>query len=171
MNYLKDKSAYLCGPIKNASDDGVGWREEITPFLNELGVTVLDPCKKISKNSEIGEQKANFTELILQENWDKLKESFWPIVRHDLRSVDQSDFIIFNYDTDVQTVGSIHELVVANFEKKIILLKYRKDQLSKFNPWLSIFVKSHMFFDEWYKMKDYLKNVNGGKIDSSYWVL
>jgi hypothetical protein len=171
MNYLKEKTVYLCGNIKNAKDDGVGWRNEITPQLNGLGIKVLNPCAKINGISEIGEQKIYFRELIEKENWKQLKYDFWKVVRSDLKCCDSSDFIIFNYDASVQTVGSIHELVVAQFEKKVILCRYHKDQLDKFNPWIATFIKEHHFFSEWAKMFEYLGKVNDGILDTSLWVI
>jgi len=170
--YLKGKSVYLCGPIKMVFDDGQEWRDAITPRLNAMDIRVINPCKNTSKDfSEIGEDKKIFADLILKEKWGKLKERFWPVVRHDLRSVDLSDFIIFNYDPDVPTIGSVHELVVSTFEKKIILLKYDKAKLKNFNPWMCVFIKKHHFFSSWDTMFTYLKKVDRGEFDTSLWVI
>jgi hypothetical protein len=38
-------STYLAGSIQFSEDMGIGWRQEITPFLEKLGLEVLDPCK------------------------------------------------------------------------------------------------------------------------------
>jgi hypothetical protein len=172
-NYLKDKTAYLCGCIHAVADDGVEWRSMITPRLEALGIKVSDPCKKTTATvtDEVGEDKKFFRKLINQEKWEDVKKEFWPIVRYDLREVDKSDFLIFNYDTSVPMVGSVHELVVATMEKKVILLKYDREQLDFFNPWICTFIKPHHFFHYWPDMIDYLKDVNHGKIDTSYWVL
>ena len=172
-NYLKGKTVYLCGPIHAVSDDGKGWREIITPRLKRIGINVLNPCKKTSHDSidEVGEDKKIFRNLIEQERWEELKEKFWKIVRSDLRAIDMADFVIFNYDPSVPMCGSIHEMVVAQFEKKVVLLKYQKSQLPDFNPWICTFVKSHHFFPEWEKMYDYLEKVNKGIFDTSLWVI
>ena len=37
---------YLAGAMDRVDDGGVGWRNEITPELEALGVTVLNPCDK-----------------------------------------------------------------------------------------------------------------------------
>ena len=170
MNYLKLKTVYLCGAIKDATDDGISWRDTITPKLEKYGVNVLDPCKKTGNSEEIGDAKKRFRDIIIDEDWKQIKEEFWPVVRWDLRSVDKSDFIIFDYNTDVNTIGSIHELVVASSQKKPILLKYNKSQLSKFNPWIVTFIKESHFFSDWGDMFNYLEDVNNGIFDSSYWV-
>ncbi len=171
MNYLKNKVAYLCGPIHDASDDGIGWRDFITPKLQKFDIIVSDPCKKTEKTSEVGTNKEKFKKLLLKEDFKLVKTGFWPIVRYDLRSVDKCDFIIFNYDTTAKMVGSIHELIVANTEKKVILLKYDKKQLNDFNPWLACLIKEHHFFATWDKLFKHLKDINDGKLDSSYWIL
>lgn len=172
MDYLKDKVVYLCGTIHGDSDDGTGWRDEITPKLNKMGIHVLNPCKKVnSEFGEVGEDKRRFKKMVMGEDWDLLKREFWNIVRYDLRCVDKSDFLILYHDPTIPTVGTIHELVIATFEKKVILLKYDKSQLDSFNPWMATFIKSHHFFPEWDLMFDYLKDVNQGILDTSYWVL
>lgn len=175
MNYLKGKRVYLCGSIHSANDEGTTWRDLITPKLTQMGIEVLDPCKKNVKGginlSEVGSNKLRFREIILTENWGLLKKEFWPIIRNDLRAIDFSDFAIINYDTEAKMVGTIHELVVATFEKKVVLLKYDKEQLKDFNPWMATFIKEHHFFAEWDGMFDYLKKVNDGVFDTSLWVI
>ena len=153
----------------------MSWREKITPPLEALELDVLDPCKKHIEGSgdlsEIGKSKEKFKQLVMTERWDEVKKQFWPIVRTDLRMVDHCDFVILKYDPTVPTVGTIHELVVATFEKKVILLKYDRSQLDKFNSWMATFIKSHHFFAEWNDMYTYLERVNQGELDTSYWVL
>ena len=172
MNYLQDKSVYLCGTIYGNANDGVLWRDYMTPLLCDRGIKVLNPCKKVNDVcGEIGADKENFKKMVINEQWGDLKKEFWNIVRYDLRCVDLSDFIVLNYDPTVPTIGTIHELVVATFEKKVILLKYDKNQLDQFNPWMATFIKDHHFFSEWDDMLKYLDKVNDGVLDTSYWVL
>ena len=172
MNYLKGKVAYLCGALKAHPNSGIQWRNHITPHLEKLDIDILNPCSKTdSQAHEIGKQKAAFRKIIKQENWGKIKEVFWPVVRYDLRCIDKCDFVVFNYQPNIPTIGSIHELVVANFEKKPILLKYEKKDLDTFNPWITTLVKTEHFFSEWNDMIQYLQKVNDGTLDSSYWVL
>ena len=172
-HYLRNKTVYLCGSIHSSSDDGVGWRETITPQLKKFGLEVLDPCKKNNKLGidEIGKDKEKFRNLVLKQNWKKLKKDFWGIVHYDLRCCDKADFIIFNYDTKANMVGSIHELTVANFEKKPILLLYDKAQLKDFNPWVATFVKAYHFFSGREALFSYLQNVDKGEFDTSLWVV
>ena len=171
-NYLDGKTAYLCGSIKGLKDSGTKWRETITPLLQKMGINVLDPCNKNTIISEeVGKDKIKFQNMALKEDWGNLKKEFWQVVRYDLRCIDRCDFVIVNYDPTVPTIGTVHELVVATFEKKVILLKYDKDQLESFNPWMATFIKSHHFFPEWDSMLNYLGEVNKGILDTSYWVI
>jgi hypothetical protein len=68
-----------------------------------MGIEALDPCKVMVNGdisiSEVGKNKQIFRDLIKTENWQKVKEDFWPIVRKDLRMVDHSDFVIFSART------------------------------------------------------------------------
>jgi nucleoside 2-deoxyribosyltransferase len=172
MKYLNGKTAYLCGPIFGVLDDGKNWREFVSARLKKMSIQVSNPCdKKTLGSSEVAGDKKKFKRIIMQEDWGKIKEEFWPIIRYDLRSVDKCDFVIFNYTPDVPMVGTVHELVVSNFEKKPILLKYDKSKLDQFNPWMCVFIKKHHFFSEWDGMFEYLEDVNNGKLDTSLWVL
>jgi len=153
------------------TDSGISWREDITKRLERFDTKVIDPCKKVIGITEIGEDKNTFRSIILKENWAELKDTFWPIVKHDLRGIDKSDFVIFNYDASIPTIGTIHELVVATFEKKVILLKYDKAQLHLFNPWIATFIKTNHFFYDWDMMFEYLEKVNDGVFDTSLWII
>jgi hypothetical protein len=171
MNYLKDKTVYLAGSIHhNDEDSGVGWRELITPKLESMTINVLDPCKKtINGVGEIGDDKQELKKLIKEKKFLEVKNKFFPILKADLRCVDLSHFIIINYRPKIRHVGTIHELVMANIEKKPILLYYPPNELEDFNPWLACLVKAEHIFDDWDNMFSYLRIVNAGKFDTSLW--
>ena len=172
-DYLKGKSVYLCGPLHSCKDDGVGWREQITPKLNIYGLTVEDPTKKTANGvGEIGQDKARFQQLVMEKKFVEAKEAFWPIVRKDLRCVDKADFLIFNYDNPtIPTVGTWAEVICGSGQKKPILLKYDETQLDKFNIWVLTYIKSSCIFSEWNDMFSYLDKINDGHLDTSYWTL
>lgn len=172
MNYLSDKTVYLCGSIAAESDDGVGWRETITPTLNKYGLKILDPTRKTTEGvEEIGEDKDNFRRIARNEDWKELTRIFAPVARWDLRSVDKSDFIILNYDPRVPTVGTWHEVVIANIQKKPVLMKYDKTQIDKFNPWISVLIKYNNIFSEWELLFKRLTEVDNGIYDKKLWTL
>ena len=88
MGYLKGKKVYLSGPIHSSIDSGTEWRNLVTPSLIDLGLEILDPCKKEVcgdvQLSEVGKNKEKFKNLILEGDWSTVKKNFWPIVRCDL---------------------------------------------------------------------------------------
>ena len=73
---LNNHRVYLAGPIDNALDDGVGWRQNITPYLKKMGLMILDPTNKPTsqcKWNEVGEEKENIQKLVNLERWDELR--------------------------------------------------------------------------------------------------
>ena len=46
MNRLKRQRVYLAGAMDRVPDRGATWRENITPFLKDLGLVVFNPIKK-----------------------------------------------------------------------------------------------------------------------------
>lgn len=169
--YLRGKRVYLCGPIAMLADSGITWRDYITPILaNTYGCIVDDPCKKTTEGiSEVGKDKEYFKSLIQKKDWVTLKEKFYPIVRYDLKAVDKADFIIYNYNPNVPTVGSTHEAVNASQKKTPVLIKYDAKDIDSFNPWIVTFVKPTWIYDDWNDMFKYLDKINAGELDSSHW--
>ncbi len=172
MEYLKGKMVYLCGPITAVADDGVGWREEITPGLLSFNLNVEDPTKKTANGlGEVKDDKAFFKQMAKDRKFTELKKAFWPIVRKDLRTVDKSDFLIFGYNPDVPMLGTIHELVIAHQQRKPILMYCDDDKVGSLNPWVLTFIKPGCIFTKWSDMFDYLTKVNNGEFDTSHWTL
>jgi nucleoside 2-deoxyribosyltransferase len=172
VRYLKNKIVYLAGPIHAVADDGIGWRDIMTPKLQNFGLIVDDPCKKTAKGiGEVKEDKIKFNKLIEEEKWQEVKEAFYPVVRADLRSVDKADFLIAVYDPTIHICGTIHELVLADSQKKPILLWVDPKHKKKCNPWIFTFVKSTWIFTDWDVLLTYLSKVDRGIMDSSHWTL
>ena len=170
MGYLNGKTVYLCGSIADSKDDGVGWRDAVTPILSKFGVIVDDPTKK-TINGEVGSDKAHFKKLMESGDFERVKKEFFPIVRRDLRSVDKCDFVIFFYDTKAKLVGSIHELLVAHWQRKPILMFVPPQEVKDMNPWILTFIKNGCTFTNWYEMGTYLKDVDNNVFNTSYWSL
>jgi len=121
---------YLIGAIEKADDLGVGWRKELTPFLLELGLKVLDPTKFEPQQLK-GLQPNRLPEFFTDENgkqctpthWHHLKSATEPhlqerfkrymqrIIRFDLKIVEDSDFMVVRWDKVArQGAGSYHEI-------------------------------------------------------------
>jgi len=173
MGYLRHKNVYLAGPISDVDDDGVGWREMITPKMAKFGVTVEDPTKKtINGMSEVKDDKDYFKKLAMERKFDELKDAFWPIVRKDLRCVDKADFIIAVYDPHARMCGTIDELRVAKNQQKPILMYCDPAKIDEsFNPWILTFPKKGNFYTDWKDIFATLEDVNNGNFDHNHWTL
>src|SRR5262249_58132342 len=48
-------------------------------------------------------------------------EAFWPALHLDLRMVDTSDFVIAYCPTNIYSVGTPHEIILARMQRKPVL--------------------------------------------------
>lgn len=184
---LNNLVAYLCGPIDDAEDDGVGWRRTITEELNAcFGVKVLDPTDKPFKKDdgesyeEIGAEKVNTMTLKKESRFEELADKMRKIVRADLRMVDLSDFVITYIPRNVILCGTIHEIVTATESKKPTLIVAEGGRQYAPN-WLWGMLPTHphkeghsgWIFDSFKDLMEYLYEVHEGKNPepkSSRWV-
>ncbi len=165
MNRLCGKRTYLAGAMDRVDDGGVGWRNDISPFLVEMGVVVLDPCKKeefMSYAMESDGDRKRRHNYKIASNYDKLAEEIREIRITDLAAVDVIDFLIVNIDTDIHACGTYEELFCANSEKKPILIHCEQDKKG-LPDWLFGTVPHELIFSDWSALKSYLVDVNSGK--------
>lgn len=174
MQRLKGLRAYLAGPIDNAADDGVTWRIEMTKFLEPLGITVFDPCKKplaYAKYKEVEEEKKKMMQLKETGRYFELTERMKDIVHVDLRMVDVSDFLIIYLDLDVGMFGTIHELLNSLAQRKPTLVVINGGRARAPN-WLFGIMDYNFMFDSFEDLQIFLNQINDGTIggDLSRWV-
>lgn len=164
MNKLCGTRTYLAGAMDRVDDGGVGWRNDITPFLTDMGVIVLDPCKKeefMSYAIESDGDRKRRHNLKIASNYDRLVEEIKEIRTTDLRAVDIIDFNIVNINTEVHACGTYEELFCGNREKKPTLVHC--EQGKKGAPdWLFGTVPHEHIFGDWNALKSYLVDVNNG---------
>jgi hypothetical protein len=117
-----------------AEEKSTGWRNRVGQFLRQFGVTVYDPWNKPSVVGmpHYGEEDVSSDEL--RKNWTfedseggdraraELCDHFWPTLHVDLRMVDISDFLVAYCPTNIYSVGTVHEIVMARLQKKPVLL-------------------------------------------------
>jgi nucleoside 2-deoxyribosyltransferase len=160
MSRLKNQRVYLAGAMDRVADRGASWREEITPFLNNMGIVVFNP---IIKPTDIGledqESHSIKTKLKQQHRYDELSSMMKTIRSVDLRLVDISDFLIVNLDLNVHPCGTLEEIFLANRQKKpiIIHMVQGKDQTP---DWLFGTIPHQMIFSDWEEIKLYLIHMN-----------
>jgi hypothetical protein len=175
MNKLCGKRTYLAGAMDRVIDGGVGWRNDISPFLEEMGIVVLDPCKKeefMSHAIESVEDRERRHNDKMASNYERLRWEMKDIRNTDLNAVDIVDFIIVNIDTDVHACGTYEEIFWANRMKKPVLVHC--EQGKKGLPdWLFGMMPHELMFSDWTALKEYLVGVNSGMDERTFnrWTL
>jgi nucleoside 2-deoxyribosyltransferase len=159
-NRLKNQRVYLAGAIDRADDKGFGWRENISSFLQSLGIIVFNP---LTKPTEIGlednQTHAIKSQLKKQNRYDELTSMMKVIRSVDLRLVDISDFLIVNLDLDIHPCGTYEEIFWANRQKKPIII--HMVQGKKHAPdWLFGTIPHQMIYSNWEDIFAYLKHIN-----------
>lgn len=160
VNNLKHTRTYLVGAMDRVLDGGVGWRQRITPILQSMNVTVLDPCNKpINGVKEDSCTRNKIEEYKQTGQYSKIKEEYSIIRNADLRCVDISDFIIAHIDTDIHACGSYEEIVTANRQKKPVLIWCEQGKQNAPN-WLFFMLPHEHIFSSMNELIDYLQNIN-----------
>ena len=160
MNRLKNQRVYLAGAMDRVPDRGNGWRDNITPFLESLGVTVFNPIKKPSSIGMEDSETHNYKIILkLNKNYDELSELMKVIRSVDLRLVDISDFMIVNLDLDIHPCGTYEEIFWANRQKKPIIIHMMQGKQNA-PDWLFGTIPHHMIFSSWDEIKEYLSGID-----------
>ncbi len=171
---LNNHRVYLAGPIDHASDDGVGWREELTPYLEKMGLTILDPTDKpVSqcRYNEIGDEKLHIQKLVNLKRWDELRTMAKEIVLVDLRMVEVSDFMIAYIDKDIHICGTYDEIFESLRRRKPTLIVHKGGK-SQMSMWLRGKMNHNFVFDTFDELYDYLEALHDGTVEPDYtrWV-
>lgn len=160
MNRLKNQRAYLAGAMDRVPDRGVTWRDNITPFLTNMGITVFNP---ITKPTNIGLEDSDThsikTKLKSQKRYDELSQMMKTIRAVDLRLVDMSDFLIVNLDINTHPCGTLEEIFWANRQKKPIIIHMEQGK-NQTPDWLFGTIPHQMFFSTWDEIKQYLIHID-----------
>jgi hypothetical protein len=160
INNLVGMRVYLVGAMDRVPDGGTTWRKKITPYLNELGVTVIDPCDKPINGVVEDEETRHWIEYYKEtEKYEKIKEKFGIIRSADLRCVDISDFIIAHIDLNIHACGTYEEIVTANREKKPVLIWCEQGK-SQAPNWLFFMLPHEHIFNSLSEVLNYLSYIN-----------
>ena len=109
----------------------LGWRAILAPILRALGVTVLDPWNKPrirGLGGDYGQEGVLPSRARYEEDfWTnpatraRFEKDFWETVHIDCRMTDVSDFLISFVPTNIYSVGTVHEIVLARSQLKPVL--------------------------------------------------
>lgn len=160
MNRLTNQRVYLAGAMDRVADRGNGWRDNITPFLESLGVVVFNPIKKPSTIGLEDETTHKYKlQLKHEEKYDDLSYLMKSIRAVDLRLVDISDFLIVNLDLDVHPCGTYEEIFWANRQKKPIIIHMVQGK-NKAPDWLFGTIPHEMILSSWDQVQDYVYEIH-----------
>lgn len=149
-------------------DRGSTWRDNITPFLEDMGIVVFNP---ISKPTDIGlEDQDTHTikaKLKHKQRYDELASMMKTIRAVDLRMVDISDFLIVNLNINTHPCGTLEEIFWANRQKKPIII--HMEQGKENTPdWLFGTIPHQMIFSAWDEIKEYLIHIDSAENIDTY---
>ena len=163
MNRLNGTRTYLVGAMDRVPDSGAGWRQDSTPFLEGVGVTVLNPCEKpIDVGVEDDDARADIAMYKKTGDFEMIRKEYGIIRAVDLRCVDISDFIIASIDLDVHACGTYEEITLANRQKKPVLVWCQQGK-SKAPNWLFFMLPHEHIFNSMQEITNYLSLVNSSK--------
>lgn len=137
---MKKLKVYQIGGMEQADNLGAGWREELTPFLEALGLEVLNPCEFEKK--QLGDLRPNrlpdfYTNGLTGEKikpiyWHDLRNAQEPrlynrflkymrrIINYDMNLVDREvDVAIVYWDKATAQGAGSHAEITAAFRKNI----------------------------------------------------
>jgi hypothetical protein len=116
-----------------AAEKKSGWRTRVGDFLRQMGVIVFDPWEKPEVRGLHDYGREGESTNSIRDQWkyvtgpegadkrSEIGESFWPALHIDLRMVDTSDFIIAYCPTNIYSVGTPNEIILARSEFKPVL--------------------------------------------------
>lgn len=170
---LLGSRCYLAGNIEN-STDSFSWREKAANILSSIGVICLDPTNKIfeSGKQEDKKLKEKLFEKLAQNDIDYVRSTMQQVIYEDLRAVDLSDFLLFNFEFQKPTFGTMHELVIANQQSKACFI-ISNCKLNKVPLWiLGLIKKEHIYENLDLALETILKiNLGEIKLSSKKWKL
>lgn len=136
-NVLSGSTVYLSGPMdfvaSRKEEKEFGWRNRISQFLHRFGTTVYDPWYKpevkgmrhYGKEDEFSTNKRNEWTFEDSPEGDRTRaelcDEFWPTLHVDLRMTDTADFLVAFVPTNIYSVGTVHEIVMARLQHKPVL--------------------------------------------------
>lgn len=135
---LDGTTTYLSGPMDFVADRAAeqrnGWRARIGQVLAAWGVRVFDPWDKplVRNLGRYGleDETSNQSRASWRFDGDaagakarsSISGEFWPVMHIDLRMVDLCDYVIACCPTNLYSVGTPHEIVLARQQRKPVLL-------------------------------------------------
>jgi len=162
---LKNSTIYQIGSMDYDREGGKVWRKDITPFLENLGIVVLNPYEKPLQDSdglEDDDNHLNVVKAIEAKNYDEVTR-LMKVVRHiDLRMVDKADFLIVNIDWTKRPCGTLREIFEAGRSQKPIIFHLEQSKQEQ-PPWMFAETDHNLWFEQWQDLKDYILHIDSAE--------
>lgn len=166
MGKLQGMRVYLAGPMDECNDQGALWREALTPYLHTLGLKVFNPLDKPIERGRELEMMERRRQCKREGRYDELAAIMREISNVDLRMVDICDFLIAHQNKEIYSIGTLHEIALANSQKKPVLLHMQQGKHSVSDWWYGR-LDHNEFFSTWEQLKEYLWKIDCEKIEPS----
>jgi len=134
-NILEKTRCYLSGPMdfvgSRVIEKYLGWRAILSPILKAFSIRVLDPWNKPAIRGHVNYGQEGVLpnkEQYEADFWTsgatrvRFERDFWETVHIDLRMTDLSDFVVAFVPTNIYSVGTVHEIIVARQQQKPVLM-------------------------------------------------
>ena len=161
MNRLFYNRCYLSGPIDNAKDFGIGWRQMIQRERADLDLIFMDPCNKPMIEEFACEDLENHKhriDLKKRGDFETVSRMMRTIRCIDLRMADLSDFAIVNLDLSVYSTGTHEEIVTMN-RRKVPILTRVKQRKAALPDWYWGTLPHQMIFSTWEELFHYVRHI------------
>jgi len=109
---------YLCGPMEQITVERMtGWRKDAASYLNERGIDVLDPTRRVSFHDQLVNGDMKLEDEVRTMNISKR------IFKQDLEDVANSKVVLADVRrSSGKGTGTACELMFAHMKNKIIIL-------------------------------------------------
>ena len=113
----KKLSAYLAGGMEAADHLGRGWRANLTPMLEKVGIDVLDPC--VLECNKLKEYRPN-SKLRPYKHW-RTGETVTPKYWHELKNAPIGSRLRNRFETYMNAIKVYDLNIVRNIASMIIV--------------------------------------------------
>lgn len=171
-NILGGTKTYLAGNLE-FSKDASNWRDLIELQLSQINITCLSPIKVTFENQkeESEQDREGLKAMRERGDWDGVTTYMKGVIKKDLRLIDLSDFVIFNFEFEKPTFGTMHELVVAEQQRKPMFITCQ--DLKTVPLWVMGLINKKYFYPSVSHIINSIKAINSGEceIDDNRWYL
>ena len=126
---------YLAGSIEHAPDGGRGWRNRLTPFLEDcLGHSVYDPARDEKKN--LTREEIGCFRSWKIEDPNRFRAVIRKIIDYDLAILSAADYVICHWDSYAALGGGTQGELTFARHRRIPVYMVRSVSLQEISGWV-----------------------------------